>query len=61
MLLYPTTVLFRVARAIERALGDLKAGRPMPEAEAVDMKAFEEVVGLPEWAEVEKRFQGGKG
>src|SRR3954454_1380734 len=35
MILYPTTVLFRLTRAVERALAGLKAGRPMPEGEAV--------------------------
>ncbi len=59
MILYPTTVLFRVAKAIERALAGLKAGRPMPEGEAVDLDAFEEVVGLPLWKEVENRFAPG--
>ncbi len=57
MILYPTTVLFRAARAIERALADLKAGRPMPEDDAVDLDEFEKIVGLPGWAQVEKRFK----
>jgi 2-methylisocitrate lyase-like PEP mutase family enzyme len=56
MILYPTTVLFRLTRAIERALADVKAGRPMPQADAVDMAEFEQIVGLPEWAAVEKKF-----
>jgi 2-methylisocitrate lyase-like PEP mutase family enzyme len=56
MILYPTTVIFRVARAIERALAGLKSGRPMVEGEAVDLDAFEEIVGLPGWQAVENRF-----
>src|SRR4051812_5952599 len=56
MILYPTTVLFQLTRRVERALAGLKAGRPMPEGEAVDLDTFEEIVGLPGWAEVEKRF-----
>src|SRR5947208_10233114 len=40
MILYPTTVLFRVTKAIQRAVADLKAGRPMPEREAVDLEGF---------------------
>jgi 2-methylisocitrate lyase-like PEP mutase family enzyme len=56
MILYPTTVLFRATRAIQRALADLQAGKPMPEDDAVDLKAFEQVVELPAWAAVEKRF-----
>jgi 2-methylisocitrate lyase-like PEP mutase family enzyme len=56
MILYPTTVLFRLTRAVERALADLKAGRPMSPADAVGMGEFEQIVGLPEWAAVEKKF-----
>lgn len=54
MIMYPTTVIFRVAQAIERALADLKAGRPL--AEAVDLDQFEEIVGLPGWRGIEKQF-----
>jgi 2-methylisocitrate lyase-like PEP mutase family enzyme len=56
MILYPTTVLFRATRAIERALTDLKAGKPMNQAEAVDMDGFEEIVEMARWAEIENRF-----
>ncbi|MCU7490594.1 MAG: 2,3-dimethylmalate lyase [Ignavibacteria bacterium] len=56
MILYPTTILFRVARQIERALQDLKAGRQMPENESVDMKQFEDIVDLQYWAELEDRY-----
>jgi 2-methylisocitrate lyase-like PEP mutase family enzyme len=59
MILYPTTVLFRATRAIERALAGLRAGRPMAAADAVDLDGFEEIVGMPGWQEVEQRF--GKG
>lgn len=56
MILYPTTVLFRMTRTIERALADIKAGRPMSPADAVDMGEFEQIVGLPDWAAIEKKF-----
>jgi 2,3-dimethylmalate lyase len=59
MILYPTTVLFRVTRAVERALASLRSGRPMAEGEAVDLDRFEEIAGLPGWVEVEKRFKKG--
>src|SRR5205085_11211241 len=49
MILYPTTVLFQVARATERALAGLKAGKPMPAGAAVDLDTFEEIVGMPGW------------
>lgn len=57
MILYPTTVVFRVAKAIERALADLKAGRPMPGRDAVDRETFEEFVGMPEWTKFEKQYK----
>jgi 2-methylisocitrate lyase-like PEP mutase family enzyme len=59
MVLYPTTVLFRLTRAVERALLALKSGRPMPKSEAVTLDEFEEVVGLAAWQEVEEQTQGG--
>jgi 2-methylisocitrate lyase-like PEP mutase family enzyme len=59
MIMYPTTVLFRVARAVERALTGLKSGKPLAEGEAVDLDQFEEIVGMPGWQEVEKQFGEG--
>lgn len=56
MILYPTTILFRITRQIEKALSDLKAGRQMPEGESVDMKQFEDIVDLKYWAELEDRY-----
>src|SRR3954470_14021513 len=49
MILYPTTVLFRVTRAIEKALAGLTAGKPLAEGDAVDLEGFEEIVGMPGW------------
>ena len=59
MILYPTTLLFRITRTIQKALDDLKVGRLNLEGEGVDFSEFEEVVGLPDWAALETRF--GKG
>jgi 2-methylisocitrate lyase-like PEP mutase family enzyme len=56
MILYPTTLLFRLTKAVERGLAALKAGRPMSEADAVNLDAFEEIVGLPAWEEIDARF-----
>lgn len=56
MILYPTTVLFRLTKAIERALVDLLAGQPMPEEDAVNRIAFEDIVGKPAWARIEDEF-----
>lgn len=58
MILYPTTVLFQVTRAAERALTTLRAGRPMPEDQGVTLEAFEDVVGLDAWKKIEMQFKG---
>jgi 2-methylisocitrate lyase-like PEP mutase family enzyme len=60
MILYPTTLLFRVVRSLERALADLRAGRQMPQKESVDMTEYEDIVGLAQWAEIENRYQHGR-
>jgi 2-methylisocitrate lyase-like PEP mutase family enzyme len=57
MILFPTTVLFRTVRAIQRALDDLIAGRRMPKKEGVDLEEYENIVGLSEWEEIETRFR----
>jgi hypothetical protein len=56
MIMYPTTVLFQMTKAIERALAALKGAKPMAQGSAVDLDAFEEIVGMPGWQEVEKGF-----
>jgi 2-methylisocitrate lyase-like PEP mutase family enzyme len=59
MILFPTTVLFRMARAIELALANLKRGKPMAAGDAVTLDTFEDIVGMPGWQDVERRFQNG--
>ena len=58
MVLYPTTILFRLTKAIQRALADLHAGRQMPEKDSVSMREFETIVDLPFWAAIETKFHG---
>ena len=53
MLLYPSTVIFRVTRAIQKAVLDLKAGHAMPPEESVTFKQYEDILGLPQWAALE--------
>ncbi|HLH01343.1 MAG TPA: isocitrate lyase/PEP mutase family protein [Bryobacteraceae bacterium] len=60
MILYPTTLLFQVVRCLEEALKNLQAGKEAPAKARVDMKQYEEIVGLPYWAEIENRFQHGQ-
>ena len=56
MVLYPTTLLFRLVRSIERALIDLRTARPLNEENSIDMRRFEDLVELKHWAEIEDRF-----
>jgi 2,3-dimethylmalate lyase len=56
MIGYPTSLIFRVAHTIEKALADMKAGRLSLENEGVGFDAFKAIVGYGEWAEVEERF-----
>ena len=55
MVAYPTTLIFRVARTIEKALADLKAGTLRLDGEGVDFEGFKDITGFAEWAKVERR------
>lgn len=55
MLLYPTTLLFQVTRTLQRSLGNLKAGRPMPQDESVTMLQFEKIVDIMYWKAIEQK------
>jgi len=59
MILYPTTVIFRAARAMERAVADLRAGRRLDMKEAMTKDEFMQLVGLEDWQDVEKKFKPG--
>jgi 2-methylisocitrate lyase-like PEP mutase family enzyme len=56
MLLYPTTILFRAARALQRAAEDLRAGKPLDPEQSVDMDEFLDIVELEHWQHIEKKF-----
>jgi 2-methylisocitrate lyase-like PEP mutase family enzyme len=55
MILYPTTLLFRHTRAMQRALADLKVGRPMPKDDSVTMDEFETIVDIAYWKSIEEK------
>jgi 2-methylisocitrate lyase-like PEP mutase family enzyme len=59
MVAYPTSLIFRVARTIERALADLRAGRLTLDGEGVDFAQFKEIVDFPAWGAIEDRFRSG--
>ncbi len=56
MIAYPTSLIFCVARAMEKALVDLKHGRLATGDQAVDFETFKDITGLARWVEVEQRF-----
>src|SRR5207248_2146934 len=56
MILYPTTLIFRAARAMERAVEDLRKGRRMEQKDAMTKDEFMKLMGLDYWQEVEKKF-----
>jgi methylisocitrate lyase len=56
MVLYPTTILFRLVKAIETGLASLKKKQPLDPENSVDMRHFEEIVELDLWGEIENRF-----
>ena len=58
MVLYPTTVIFQVTRAIQKAVEGLKAGRPMSADDSVTFEVYENMLRLPEWADTENEFEG---
>jgi hypothetical protein len=56
MAAYPTTLIFRVARTIERALEDMKAGRPGASGDSVDFDAFKAITNYDKWAGIEDKY-----
>jgi len=55
MIAYPTTVIFRVARAIERGLADLKAQTLDLERDGLSFARFKQMTGFDDWAKWEQR------
>jgi 2-methylisocitrate lyase-like PEP mutase family enzyme len=57
MVAYPTTLIFRVARTIENALADLKAGKPAKDGDGVDFATFKDITGFAKWTDIEDNFK----
>ena len=60
MAAYPTTLLFRVARTIERALADIRAGRPLDGGDGVNFAEFKSITNYDEWARIEGKYAPGR-
>jgi 2-methylisocitrate lyase-like PEP mutase family enzyme len=61
MAAYPTSVIFRVARTIEKALADIKAGRPGAAGDSVDFDGFKDITGYEHWAQIEDKYTPARG
>ncbi len=56
MITYPTSIIFRVAKTIQMALADLRAGRPLPTDQSLNFETYEAALGLPAWREIESEY-----
>jgi 2-methylisocitrate lyase-like PEP mutase family enzyme len=59
MAAYPTTLIFRVARTIERALADIRAGRPASN-DGVNFAEFKDITNYDQWARIEDAYAPGR-
>jgi 2-methylisocitrate lyase-like PEP mutase family enzyme len=57
MIAYPTTLIFRVARTIEKALADIKAGQPAGSNDGVTFTEFKDITNYNEWARIEDTYK----
>jgi 2-methylisocitrate lyase-like PEP mutase family enzyme len=57
MAAYPTTLIFRVARTIVRALADIKAGKAIAGSDGVDFAEFKDITNYGEWARIEDEYK----
>ena len=57
MAAYPTTLIFRVARTIERALADIKAGKTIAGNDGVNFAEFKDITNFDEWARIEDEYR----
>jgi len=61
MVAYPTTLIFRVARTIERALADIKAGKAIAGNDGVDFAEFKDITNFDKWARIEDAYRPARG
>jgi 2-methylisocitrate lyase-like PEP mutase family enzyme len=57
MAAYPTTLIFRVARTIERALEDIKAGKAIAGNDGVNFDEFKDITDFDKWARIEDQYR----
>jgi 2-methylisocitrate lyase-like PEP mutase family enzyme len=59
MILYPASIIFRVAKTIQDGLIDLLAGTQIDSDNSVDMKQFEKLLNIDYWKKIESKYHGG--
>jgi 2-methylisocitrate lyase-like PEP mutase family enzyme len=58
IVVYPASLLLRIARTMMDALAAIKAGRLVPQENPVTFKEITGIFGLPEWAAIDEKFGG---
>ena len=58
---YPTTLIFRVARTIVRALADIKAGKVINNNDGVNFAEFKDITNYDKWARIEDEYGRARG
>ncbi len=53
---YPTSLIFVVAKALQGALQDIKAGRYPVAEKGLNFEQYEQAVGLKDWADIETEY-----
>jgi 2-methylisocitrate lyase-like PEP mutase family enzyme len=61
MIAYPATLLFRMTRALQNALVEIKTGKIEPQVNPVTFEEITGIMGISKWAAVDDRFWKGPG
>jgi 2-methylisocitrate lyase-like PEP mutase family enzyme len=56
MILHPTSLLFSIVKTMQATLERLKNGKQGTSKETINLKQYEEIIGLAHWAEIEKQY-----
>jgi 2,3-dimethylmalate lyase len=60
MIGYPTSLLFRIVKTMQRALGQLAQGMPSKGDDVASFDEFRTLIGLSRWGEIEDRLRSRK-
>lgn len=57
---YPTSLLFRIVKTMQRALAELATGAPRTGDDVVSFEEYKTLIGMPRWGEIEDLFRTGE-